>query len=776
MKKVLLLSTLMFGFHFVFGQTNYYSKSSATDFNDLSTWGNVADGTGTSPTSLSQLDTFIIANNAMLSLTANASVGRMNITLGKLTIAANTLTLGFAGKNNSINNFSAGGFLEVSGGLLDVRGAMHFQNGAGLTQTGGLIIIDGNNGGDVATSVPAGVQFLGLGTAGTNTAGSELNAAGVANFSLTGGTIQIVDGTAATNNYQLVGYRSTGTSAAPINLLCGTGHTFIFGDGVSTDPVGNAEGLSINANLAGGVFSFGNVEVNIAGGQNRFFKHLANFSIRGNLTVSKGALICANGLYLEGNLINNDTIATITNGTFSFQRYTAITSPAASAVTPVLNPQTITGNGKFINSYTVPTANFTNLTINNRQTPVAAIVIPPNMISGVGTGSISGILTLTNGYIDLQTTPLIMGIGTVAATTVNITAANNAAIIGEVQHWFPSGTTTTQKNYQVGILGRNNNFVMRFPGAITTGGRVSVKFSTTAPSSAGLPILAEAGNAGIAIETVSPSGYWIVEPLAGLTLGATGTYTVNANATGFTTNIATPLTVTTGLALIKRPTGGNWAAGASGVAGVAALNNFFRQNMTDFSEFAIGGTLLALPIKLSSFEGKATGQVNTLSWISENEINSDKFVVERSSNGTNFKSVGVVNTKATNGNSSIPLSYTFVDAYPINGKQFYRLSMVDKDGSSEYSETVTIKQNIKKMELANVGPNPTKGIVSFNVRGTENYNVVVHNSAGQIVITKTVKQSNISSIDFGGLANGIYTVEIMDVNTNEKIKHQVVKQ
>jgi hypothetical protein len=777
MKFFLLPLFCLLAGQITFAQTNYFSKSTATDFNDVNSWGDVADGTGASPITISNADIFNIANSAQLVLNADASVGNLKFIMGKLTINANTLTVGFAGRNNSVVNFAAGGFLTMTAGTLDVRGAMYFQNGSGLTQSGGLIKIDGNNGGDVATSVAAGTMFLGFGIipAGTNTANTaDLTSAGVANFVLTGGTIQIVDGTASNTAYDLVGYRSTGTGAAPISLLCAVGHTFEFGDGVSTDPIGNIDGLLANVNMAGGFLSFGKIKVNIAGGQNRFLKTKNNFSIRGDLEVIKGAIIVANTLYLEGNLNNQDTVATISGGTFSFQKYLGVTG---GLVAPVTTAQTISGNGKFINSYTAPTANFTNLTINNKPSIPTAIVIPANMISGVGTGSISGILTLTNGYLDIQNTPLIMGIGTVAATTVNITAANNSAIIGEVQHWFPAGTTTTQKNYQVGILGRNNNFVLRFPSAISSGGRVSVKFSANAISLAGLPIAAEAGNANINIELVSPSGYWTVEPLAGLTLG-TGTYTVNANASGFTkTDGITPLTATIGLALIKRPTGGSWATGASGTAGVSALSNFFRQNMTDFSEFAIGGTALVLPIKLSLFEGKATGNVNTLSWTSENEINSDKFIVERSSNSIDFSAIGIVKSSTTNGNSSTLVKYSFIDKNPNYQVQYYRLKMIDLNGTFEYSDIVTIKQSRLKLQLIDVKPNPTSGLVTFNISGISNdANIIVRNVMGQVVVTKTAVQTNVVTMDLQHLANGIYVIEVIDTITNEKVIQKIIKQ
>jgi hypothetical protein len=771
--NIFLVLSLIF-VHFASAQTTYFSKAGTTNFNDPATWNTVADGSGTDATAITNADVFTVTNNAQLVLGANAAVGNLTFTLGKLTIAANTLTVGFAGKNNSTMNFPSGGFLEITGGTLDVRGAMYFQTGSGLKQTGGLIKIDGNSGGVVANSIAGGRMFLGFGippTGGNTVNTFDLTAASAANFILTGGTIQIVDGTAATAGYDLIGFRSTGTGTAPINILCGTGHTFEFGDGSSTDPVGNAEGLLANVNMAGGFLSFGKLVINIAGGQNRFLKTKNNFYIRGNLEVVKGALIVASGLYLEGNLINNDSV--ITTSTFSFQKYTGIT---AAPVLPVTTPQTITGTGKFLNNYTTPTANFFNLTFNNRQTPAAAIAIPVNMISGVGTGSVSGTLRLTNGYIDIQNTPLIMGTASTSSTTagVSVIAINNASVIGEVQHWFPSGISAT-KNYQVGVLGKNHNFAVQFPTAITNGGKVSVKFITTAPSTSGLPLPAEAGNNNVKIDAVSPSGYWSVEPLAGLTLG-TGTYTVNANANGFLTMNGFPFPSTMGLALIKRPTGGNWAPGASGIAADAGITNFYRQNMTDFSEFAIGGNAKALPFYLLSFEGKANGLQNNLYWKTAYETDSDKFIIERSTDGTNFTSVGVVNSKAINGISSTILHYTFTDLTSGAIKHYYRLKMINKNSIFEYSNIISINQSKKSIQFIDAKPNPTNGVVKLHITGFLNKAlIVVRSLTGQVMLHNKINLTSDYILNVQSLQSGTYIIEVTDLVSDQKAIQKIIK-
>src|SRR6476646_9247759 len=82
--------------------TTYYSKPTATDFNNLGSWGINADGTGTSPVSLNTSNLYYVANNATINLTGSAGIGALFIISGSLTISNNTLTIGSISNSSSI--------------------------------------------------------------------------------------------------------------------------------------------------------------------------------------------------------------------------------------------------------------------------------------------------------------------------------------------------------------------------------------------------------------------------------------------------------------------------------------------------------------------------------------------------------------------------------------------------------------------------------------------------------------------------------------------------
>ena len=100
--QLLFLVTIFLAGTSSFSQTNYYSKSTATDFNTLSSWGTSTDGSGTAPTSFTNADNYFVANSAILNLSANATIRELNITAGTLNVASNSLTISKgAGFNDS---------------------------------------------------------------------------------------------------------------------------------------------------------------------------------------------------------------------------------------------------------------------------------------------------------------------------------------------------------------------------------------------------------------------------------------------------------------------------------------------------------------------------------------------------------------------------------------------------------------------------------------------------------------------------------------------------
>ena len=102
-----------------------------------------------------------------------------------------------------------------------------------------------------------------------------------------------------------------------------------------------------------------------------------------------------------------------------------------------------------------------------------------------------------------------------------------------------------------------------------------------------------------------------------------------------------------------------------------------------------------LPVELLSFFGRNEEHKNILRWETASEINNDYFDVQRSSDGKIWNQIGTVKGA---GNSSSPLSYTFIDNSELSVLNsqltYYRLKQTDYDGKFEYFGPVSITYSV----------------------------------------------------------------------------------
>lgn len=176
-----------------------------------------------------------------------------------------------------------------------------------------------------------------------------------------------------------------------------------------------------------------------------------------------------------------------------------------------------------------------------------------------------------------------------------------------------------------------------------------------------------------------------------------------------------------------------------------------------------------LPVKWAGISAtEIRGQVR-LTWNIASEDNVSKYIVERSSNGSNFSAIG--EASATNSKS-----YTWNDASPFSGNNFYRVMAVDLDGKTMYSTIVKI--GLGKGADINIAPNPVKGgVINVQVGALEkgSYSFKVFNNMGQQLLLQNIQHQ-------GGAANyhlqlpasvkgGIYSLQINGESTfvNKKI-------
>ncbi|MNK81110.1 hypothetical protein D3C87_1008490 [compost metagenome] len=158
-----------------------------------------------------------------------------------------------------------------------------------------------------------------------------------------------------------------------------------------------------------------------------------------------------------------------------------------------------------------------------------------------------------------------------------------------------------------------------------------------------------------------------------------------------------------------------------------------------------------LPLKLVAFTGKKNSVNNVLNWQTADEVNTDAFLIERSSDGLQYESLGKVATKGSAGDHH----YTFTDRAALKGNNFYRLKMTDLDGSFTYSDIIV---NLKRdgSSAISVYPSPAKD--NINIITGVTGKVTIYSIEGKRVLTQALKAGN-SIVDVSSLKNGVYFIE-----------------
>lgn len=150
-------------------------------------------------------------------------------------------------------------------------------------------------------------------------------------------------------------------------------------------------------------------------------------------------------------------------------------------------------------------------------------------------------------------------------------------------------------------------------------------------------------------------------------------------------------------------------------------------DITGFSGFFVGAETTTLPLNLLSFKAQNTINGNQLIWKTSLEHNFSHFEIERSENGEKFSKIASVNgTKAE--------QYEYLDERRVGAGMgttkfsYYRLKMVDMDGSANYSKKVLVNNSIEGITTV---VNPTRAGEIIIYTHANNPNIVLRNTLGQ---------------------------------------------
>jgi hypothetical protein len=220
---------------------------------------------------------------------------------------------------------------------------------------------------------------------------------------------------------------------------------------------------------------------------------------------------------------------------------------------------------------------------------------------------------------------------------------------------------------------------------------------------------------------------------------------------------------------------GVWQQGTGAPASIGSGEHIRSYSTTATSSSANGAffskstlPLTPLPISLLDFvASKRNENQALLTWSTSSEYNSSHFEVETSTNGESWAKIGEVKAQGV----SFQLSnYELVHPNPALGINYYRLNLVDLDGSADYSKIRSVHFGNASSSLASVVifPNPSNGMLNISSVGstisytlTDMHGKTIHSFNNQT-------DENDFQVDLSMYSNGVYFIKAASQNGDLK--------
>jgi hypothetical protein len=205
---------------------------------------------------------------------------------------------------------------------------------------------------------------------------------------------------------------------------------------------------------------------------------------------------------------------------------------------------------------------------------------------------------------------------------------------------------------------------------------------------------------------------------------------------------------------------------ASGNSGAGTSGGFASNNGC-----GIPPPSIVLPITDIKINAIANKIFNTIQWQTALEIDVQKLVVEKSTDGITFFEIGSSTPKGNNG------TYSYNDAAIQKTKTYYRILVVDIDGKKTYSSIVNIINDNSTTFICY--PKLASNTVNLQWEAKENKSTVVTviDNVGRVLLLKKLNSLvgyNKTTINIDALSKGQYFIRMND--GNNKITESFIKQ
>jgi hypothetical protein len=153
-----------------------------------------------------------------------------------------------------------------------------------------------------------------------------------------------------------------------------------------------------------------------------------------------------------------------------------------------------------------------------------------------------------------------------------------------------------------------------------------------------------------------------------------------------------------------------------------------------------------------------------LQWDAATAGEGDYFIIERSQDGSQYQTIGVISAAGSGGH------YELTDGTAPNGSDFYRIKYTARTGAPVYSKIMEL--NLSGAVDFKFYPNPVDKL--FIVRTEHTIDLQVIDAAGSVRLSKRL-QSGIQVVNVSSLERGVYILRVTDKESNRAVSHQMLK-
>lgn len=183
-------------------------------------------------------------------------------------------------------------------------------------------------------------------------------------------------------------------------------------------------------------------------------------------------------------------------------------------------------------------------------------------------------------------------------------------------------------------------------------------------------------------------------------------------------------------------------------------NNFIG-DVEDYGVFVLAE--VSMPVELISLSASLNRNSIDINWTTRNEQKISYYEVQHSADHKNFVTLGKLDAKHA---LELNNEYRFTHELPVLGFNYYRLKMINKDGSFNYSDLRKVNLREKEVRFA---PNPFNHQITISGIETE-ATVAITNLIGETVLS-TLVTGDAETIETSNLPAGTYIVIIKTENS-----------